>query len=154
MTVELHFTSAAALAASRAGQLEAWVHAFLEAEGGNPGFSAGLRLEPRRFHGPVTLALHQLVRCTGPEPGMEFRVSRESFEVRVARLAAALAGGRELPPLIVNFRAGRPLVVNDGNHRLEALRRQGRAACPAIVWTTGAADAAAFEAWWRGAGPA
>lgn len=148
------YTSATALAASRAGQLEAWVHAFLEAEGGNPAFSAGLRREARRFHGPLTLALHALVRCTGPEPGMEFRVSRESFEARVARLAAAVTGGRDLPPLIVNFRAGEPLVVNDGNHRLEALRRLGRAACPAIVWTTGAADAAAFEAWWRAAGAA
>lgn len=80
---------------------------------------------------------------------MGFRVSSESFFARVERLAAAIAGGQDLPPPFVNFRAGRPLVVNDGNHRLEALRRLDRVGCPAIVWTTGGADAAAFEAWWQ-----
>ena len=39
--------------------------------------------------------------------------------------------------------------VSDGNHRLEALRRAGRATCLVIVWTTGAADAEAFRRWLR-----
>jgi hypothetical protein len=141
------FTTASALEASRAGQLEAWVHAFLLGEGGNRAFSDGLRRAPRRFHGPLALPLRELVRCAGPEPEMEFRVPAEVFELRVGRIAAAIRSGQDLPPLIVNYRAGRPLAVSDGNHRLEALRRLGRAECAVIVWTTGAEDAVEFEGW-------
>ncbi len=141
------FTTTAALTASRAGTLDAWIHAFLNAAGRNPALSDGLRLEERKFHGPLTFPLDVLTRCTGPEPGMTFQVSAEGFEERVGRIAAAVRAGRDLPPLLVNYQGGR-FVVNDGNHRLEAFRRLSRVAGPVIVWTTGASDALAFTAWW------
>jgi hypothetical protein len=142
------FTCASAVEAGRAGALEDWVHAFLRTAGGNRALSDGLAVAPRRFHGPVTLPLPLLERCAGPEPGMAFRVSREAFERRVEGLADALRAGRDLPPFIVEFRERR-LVLSDGNHRLEALRRLGRTTWPAVIWTTGSADGDALEPWCR-----
>ena len=57
----------------------------------------------------------------------------EGWERRVAALAASLGGGWAMPPLIAQFRAG-VLSVRDGNHRLGALGRLGRANAPVLIW--------------------
>jgi hypothetical protein len=147
------FTAAEASEAARLGRLEEWIHAFLQAEGGNPAFSEGLRREPRHFLAPVPWPLGAVSRCCGPEAGMKYPVSAESFELRVGRILGRLRGGWDMPPLMINYHAGE-YELNDGNHRHEALRRAGAAAHPAIIWLTGDADLAGFLAVHGGLYPA
>ncbi len=136
-------TLASALKAARAGALEEWVHGFLRGEGDNPAFSDGLRLEPRRYWGPLPLSLDRFYRCCGPEPDNAYVVDAVLFDRHVEELRARWRSGWDMPPLILNYRAGR-FVLNDGNHRYEALRRSGTDRYWAVVWTTGDADARDF----------
>lgn len=143
MTYRNTLSSAREFAA--AGRLEEWVHAYLLSDGRNEPFSVGLKRCGRSWFGPLMLPAARLERCCGPEEGMRFRVEAQGFEAHVAQLRAAIAAGEDMPPLIVNYAAG-GYVLNDGNHRFEAYRRLRAQECAAIVWTTGAEDAAAFAA--------
>ena len=51
------------------GRIEAWVHAYLLADGHNRAFSDGLRMVDRVFIGPVRMPLESFCRCTGPAGG-------------------------------------------------------------------------------------
>ena len=135
---------ASAMEAARAGSLEQWVHSFLRGEGDNPAFSDGLRLEPRRYWGPLTLPFNLFRRCCGPEPDNAFVVDAVAFNRHVETLRARRLAGWDMPPLILQYRDGE-FVLNDGNHRFEALRRSGADRYWAVVWTTGDADAQDFS---------
>ena len=130
-------TGASARAFGQAGGLEEWLQIFLRNEGRNVPFADGLLLEPRRYHAPVRMPLSALCRCCGPEPEMAFRVERAGFERRVEALMSTLRVGEwDMPPLIVQRDADGRLTLNDGNHRLEALRRVGAEAAWVLVWET------------------
>lgn len=133
---------------AQAGRLEDWVHGYLLSAGHNPAFSEGLKLDKRYYDGPVNMPLSLLKRCCGPEEEMAFRVDEAYFEKHVAELQEAVRRGEDMPPLIVNYRA-EGFVLNDGNHRFEALYRLGAESAWAIVWTSSQADR---EAFWNGFG--
>lgn len=77
-------------------------------------------------------------------------MDRASFETHVANIQAAVRDGADLPPLIANFQAGGRFVLNDGNHRWEALKRQGERRARFVVWTCSAAECDEF---WLRYGP-
>src|SRR4051812_22648285 len=82
--------------------------------------------EPRRhWLGPVPLPIQRLHRFAGP-PGHPVLRTTDEDEWRddVEQMAELVDDGSELPPVIVTYRAGL-LLVEDGNHRVEALRRAG-----------------------------
>ncbi|WP_341677479.1 hypothetical protein [Niveibacterium sp. SC-1] len=137
-------TAEDAFDAARDGQIERWIHRYLNAEGNNPALSEGLKRAPRAYFGPIHFPVALLHRCCGPEPSMKYPEPRESFERRVERIGAAIEAGHALPPLIVEY-ADDVLTLNDGNHRYEALLRSGADTCVVIIWTTGAADLRAFR---------
>lgn len=139
----------AALRMAGAGELEAWVHGYLLSAGRNPAFSEGLRREKRYYLGPMEMELEGLERCCGPEPEMEYRVDAAGFEAHVAELQRAVLAGAGLPPLIANYHAGE-FVLNDGNHRLEALRRLGIRRGWVVVWVSSEQDRQAFLSQYRG----
>ncbi len=56
----------------------------------------------------------------------------------------ALRAGMDIPPLIVNYDED-VLTVNDGSHRLEAIKRLGYETFPIILWTTGQEDMDQFH---------
>ncbi|WP_052195370.1 hypothetical protein [Deinococcus radiopugnans] len=111
-----------------------WVDGFLRGPGGNLALADGLRLAPRRWEGPLWLPLTALTRCCGPEEQMEYVVEAESWERRLAGLAAHLASGGTSPPLLAQRRP-EGLSVRDGNHRLGMLERLGATHAAVLVWT-------------------
>ncbi len=116
------------------GHLEEWIHAYLR--GGawaNSGLSDGLRLQRRWWNGPLEMPLSSLLRCVGPEPGMEYRVEPGPWAVRTAAMAQGFGNLAAIPPLIAEYRDG-VLSVRDGNTRHEALRLRGWPTCWTIVW--------------------
>ena len=128
-------TASSAKEFARDGRLEEWIHTFLLSDGHNRAFSDGLKLVPRFYHGPMDMPIRLFRRCCGPEPDMKYHEPEEWFEKRVNALREALQTDGDFPPLIVNYVKGE-FVINDGNHRYEALRRIGREKHPVIFWVT------------------
>ena len=151
---DLDFSTRAALAYTRQGRLEEWIHAYLL--GGpwaNRGLADGLRLQERWWRGPFEAPLAQLIRCYGPEPDLEYVAEPASWEARISALAEGIRASRatplDLPPLICNF-VGGIWSVRDGNHRHAAVQRLGWASAWTFIWYNSLEecqqDSAAYEA--------
>jgi hypothetical protein len=69
-------------------------------------------------------------------------VEPAGWERRVTELADGLRNPLQVPPLIVEYRAG-VLSVRDGNHRHEAMRRRSWSACWIVIWYNAERDAVA-----------
>lgn len=120
---------------SKEGCLEEWVHIFLKTVGRNQGLSEGLKLERRSWKGPVLISIDQLIRCCGPEEGMEYHNSYDEWEEQIRVFCELIEDGWEYAPLIAENKEDK-LTIRDGNHRLEAMSRLGIKECWVIVWTT------------------
>ena len=70
---------------------------------------------------------------------MEYRVSADDWDRKVASLAAGLSDPMEAPPLIIEWRSG-TLSIRDGNHRAAAMLMAGWTHCWIIVWCNSLAD--------------
>jgi hypothetical protein len=129
----VHSTEGARAAAAR-DQLNDWVAAFLASPGSDNAVLARMLTDPpRAWLGPVQLPLTQLHRLAGPsDHPVLVEVDEDEWRSDVQDLAERIDDGLEPPPVIVSKR-GDQLVVEDGNHRLEALRRAGIDEAWAIV---------------------
>ena len=76
---------------------------------------------------------------------MEFHVPAETWERKVAMIAASLREPESVPPLFVEWRSG-VLSIRDGSHRSAAMIRAGWTDCWAIVWCNDLADYRAAKA--------
>lgn len=116
------------------GKLEDWIHLYLNTGyWKNIPFSEGLKREQRWWIGPVKVRLDSLLRSCGPEEDMPYREAVESWEKWVNELKETLTDIAELPPLIIEYQDGN-YIVNDGNHRHEAMRRKDWTHCYVIIW--------------------
>lgn len=116
----------AARAAAEQDQLRVWVASFLASPGSdNPELARQLTDECRWWLGPVPVPLDRLHRLAGPagDPVLEV-VEEDEWRDDVDDLAAGIEDGHEPPPVVASYREDR-LVLEDGNHRVEALRRAG-----------------------------
>lgn len=120
---------------SEQGRMEEWVHIFLKTVGENKEFSNGLKLERRYWLGPILISLNEINRCCGPEGNMEYQVPNTEWENQIKKFCEMLEKGWECPPLIVQHQSGK-LIINDGNHRYEAMKRLGFKECWVILWDT------------------
>lgn len=139
-----------ARAASERDELAAWVEQFLASEGSdNPLLGRKLARELACWAGPVRLPLHRLHRLAGP-PGdpVECPVDDEYWDDRVDDMGDRVRHGWEPPPVVVAFRQG-DLVLEDGNHRVESLRRAGRQSAWAVVGFELAEDRDPFMREWE-----
>lgn len=135
MTDEPAYTVETARAAAAEDDLGAWVAHFLASPGSdNAALAALLSEEPRWWIGPVEVPLDQLHRLAGPSghPVME-EVEDHEWRSDVEDLAGRIEDGLEPPPVVVTHRRNGTLVVEDGNHRIEALRRAGAHRAWAVV---------------------
>jgi hypothetical protein len=135
MTDDRDLTVEAARQAAVAEDLPAWVHRFLCSPGSdNPVLADALMEPPRAWLGPVEIPLDQLHRLAGPEGHPVLRpVEEDDWRDDVAELAEKVDDGEvEPPPVIASHRDGQ-LVLEDGNHRVEAMRRAGREQAWTIV---------------------
>jgi hypothetical protein len=121
---------------SNSGVLEEWIHLFLRSEGDNVGFSDGLKLFPRKFAPPTLMDLNQFVRCCGPESDMKWQIDEKGFNTKVHGIMDKYRTGTwDMPPLIIGLSDGM-YEVNDGNHRIEALKRLKIDKYWVIIWST------------------
>lgn len=123
---EHDYSVEAAREASDRDEVAAWVADFLASPGSdNAELGAMLAERPDSWLGPLRLPIDQLCRLAGPAdaPVLE-AVEEHEWRDDVTDLAERIEQGWGPPPVIVTCR-GDQLVVEDGNHRIEALRRAG-----------------------------
>jgi hypothetical protein len=130
------FSNHGARAAAERNELGRWVTDFLASPGSdNAPLGEALAASHPWWIGPVELPLDRLHRLAGGpgEPVLEV-VEEDEWRADVGDLAEKVEDGHEPPPVIVTFRPDRDqLVVEDGNHRLEAIRRAGGDQAWAVV---------------------
>jgi hypothetical protein len=131
----LQYTATEARIVADRGQIEDWIHLYLNSAGHNPKLSEGLKLRHRHWVGPILVDVDRLQRCHGPEnePDMEYYSSLDNWERKVSRYEQMFRSGWDAPPPIVVHHQGR-LSVRDGNRRTAALKRAGIRAYWVIIW--------------------
>jgi ParB-like nuclease domain len=111
--------------AAQRGELGRWVQEFLRSPGSdNAVLGAELRSELASWYGPVKLPFDELQRLAGPPDQPALVPLGDDDLERVDDMQESLDDGWEPPPIIVSYEDGE-FVVEDGNHRIEGLRRAG-----------------------------
>jgi hypothetical protein len=126
MSGDSEFTPQTARAAAQRNELEDWVAEFLCSPGSdNANLADQLTDRLGGWIGPVRVPIDQLHRLAGP-PGAPVLRELHDAEWRedVDDLRNRIGEGHEPPPVIACYRRGQ-LVLEDGNHRVEAVRRAG-----------------------------
>ena len=127
MINEPEYSTEAARAAAERDELVDWVVDFLGSPGSdNAVLAVSLRDEGLTWAGPIRLPIDELPRLAGPSDHPVLQpVDDDEWRDDVDELARRIEAGAEPPPVIVTYRDDQ-LVLEDGNHRVEALRRAGR----------------------------
>ena len=142
------FSVEAARAAAGRDELGVWVSRFLGSPGSDNAELGELLSERLRFWvGPLKLPLDELNRLAGPpDAPVLVALEEDEWHDRVDDMAERAATGWEPPPVIVSYR-NEELVLEDGNHRVESIRRAGRGDVWAVI---GFEDARARDVFLRG----
>jgi hypothetical protein len=135
-TTYRRFDLPSAQQAAREGRIAEWVGEFLASPGSdNATLAAALAQRPHHWVGPVKVAIEGLTRLAGPEPAAECHIARSDWEDDVEAMAEEIDDGWEPPPLLAEWstRDG-ALLLHDGNHRYEALVREGASHAWVVIW--------------------
>jgi hypothetical protein len=134
MSDDHEYSVEAARAAAERNELDAWVARFLSSSGSdNAALAAKLLQSPRWWLGPVLLPLDQLQRLAGPpDAPVLCPVDEDYWRDDVEEMAERIEDRWEPPPVIVSHRDG-GLELEDGNHRVEGLRRAGKGYAWAVI---------------------
>ena len=140
------FSLASARAAASENRTALWVGDFLASRGSdNAILAAALAQAPHWWVGPIRIPLADLVRLAGPERDALVPVPTEEWEGDVEEMQASLDNGWEPPPLLAEYQAGR-LLLQDGNHRYEALVRANERDAWVLIFFDDPAEQEAFGA--------
>mgnify|MGYP003543545714 CR=1 FL=1 len=126
MTDDDQYSLDGARAAAERDELGEWVADFLASPGSDNGaLAARLADPPRCWLGPVRIPLEHLNRLAGP-PGEPVLcpVDEDYWRDDVEDLEQKVREGWEPPPVVASYRDGQ-LFLEDGNHRVEGVRRSG-----------------------------
>lgn len=126
------FSVEAARAASEKGDLGRWLAEFLASPGSdNAPLADQLLRDYPIWTGPIEVPLDQLNRLAGAPgtPALEV-VEEHEWRDDVKDLADKVDDGHVPPPVIATYQDGK-LVLEDGNHRVEAIRQAGEP----MAWT-------------------
>lgn len=120
--------------ASERNDLAGWVERFLASAGSdNADLGEHLGDGQRWWLGPVQLPIHQLHRLAGPAGERVLcPVDEDDWGDNVDAMEDKVDDGWVPPPVIVTYR-DEQLVLEDGNHRIESMRRTGAEDVWAIV---------------------
>ncbi|MDQ1433434.1 MAG: hypothetical protein QOF59_250, partial [Actinomycetota bacterium] len=128
------FSLASARAAAAADNTAIWVGEFLASRGSdNEILAAALAQKPHWWVGPILVPLEDLVRLAGPEDDALVPIETEQWEGDVEEMQESIGQGWEPPPLLAEYQDGR-LLLQDGNHRYEALVRAEETATWVLVF--------------------
>jgi hypothetical protein len=136
MTDRDRFSLAGAAAAADVSDeaIALWVGDFLASRGSdNAVLAAALAQDPHWWFGPVELPVADLVRLAGPEDDALCDIDPEEWEDDVDAMQESIDDGWEPPPLLAEWQADR-LLLQDGNHRYEALVRAGETHAWTLVY--------------------
>lgn len=147
MITEDPYSLGAAARADAEGRLAEWVTTFLASPGSdNEALAAELIFHGASFLGLVRLALGDLRPLAGPDhSAARVTVPAPQWDEEVRAMSESLARGWEPPPLLVSYNGG-GYVIEDGNHRHDALLRAGATHTWAILVFWDDADRSAFLA--------
>jgi hypothetical protein len=121
------FTVDGARRAAQYGVLAHWVRQFLSSPGSdNAVLGEQLTNGERWWIGPLALPIDSLHRLVGPpEDPVLVEVDEEHWRDDVEEMAEKVSDDAwQPPPVVVTYRDDQ-MVLEDGNHRVEALRRAG-----------------------------
>ena len=126
--------ASACAAAGDDDTLARWVGDFLASRGSdNEVLAAGLAQQRHWWVGPVLVPIDELIRLAGPEDEAQCPIEPEEWEEEVDAMEESMDDGWEPPPLLAQHQDGR-LLLQDGNHRYEALVRAGKTHVWALIW--------------------
>jgi hypothetical protein len=134
MTDRHEYSLDTARAAADRDELGAWVDGFLRSPGSdNPALADQLAQRHFCWLGPVEVQLDRLRRLAGP-PGAPVLcpVDDDYWGDNVDDMEERVEEGWEPPPVIVTSHDDE-LTVEDGNHRIESLRRSGARETWAVI---------------------
>lgn len=94
---------------------------------------------------PAAVPVDDLIRLAGPEDEALVPIEESEWEDDVATMEESIEEGWEPPPLLAQFRDG-VLLLQDGNHRYEALVRAGEPRAWVLVWFDVEADYERYRA--------
>jgi hypothetical protein len=115
-------------------EIARWVGDFLASRGSdNAVLAAALAQAPHWWFGPVRLPVRVLERLAGPEDDALCEIEPAEWEGDVDAMEASIDRGWEPPPLLAAWQDGR-LLLQDGNHRFEALVRAGETDAWTLVY--------------------
>lgn len=146
MSATQQFSVETARSAAERDALGAWVAEFLASPGSdNAPLADKLSKRFPFWLGPVQLPIDRLNRLAGPsdQPVLVPVDDEDWWRDDVEEMKERISGGWEPPPVVVTWKDGQ-LVVEDGNHRLEGLRRAGVGEAWAVVGFERQEDLAAF----------
>ncbi len=106
--------------------------------------AAALAQREHWWVGPIRVPLDAIERLAGPEDDAVVPIEPRMWDDDVEHMEDSLEQGWEPPPLLAEHRDGR-LLLQDGNHRFEALRRQGAAEAWVLVYFDDPRDRDAFD---------
>jgi hypothetical protein len=141
------FSVASAREAADREELGEWVARFLSSPGSdNADLAEQLSDRVRSWIGPLEVPIDRLHRLAGP-PGEPVLcpVDDDYWGDNVDEMEAKVEDGWEPPPVIVTYRDDQ-LVLEDGTHRVESLRRTDARETWAIIGFTEARHRDAFAA--------
>ncbi len=125
MSHDHDFSVDGARAAADASQLGSWVAAFLASPGSdNAVLGRQLASDYAFWLGPVELPLDRLNRLAGPPDQPTLGPLDEDDLETVDDMEEAIEDGWTPAPFVVTWQ-GDHLLLEDGNHRAETLRRNG-----------------------------
>jgi hypothetical protein len=128
------FSLASAFAAADDEALARWVGEFLASRGSdNAVLAAALAQDNHWWLGPVLVPIDELVRLAGPEDDVLCPIEPREWEGDVDAMEDSLDEGWQPPPLLAEHRDG-ALLLQDGNHRYEALVRAGETHAWTLIW--------------------
>jgi hypothetical protein len=141
------FSVDSARQASERDDLATWVREFLSSDGSdNAELGEQLTEHERWWLGPIRLPIDKLHRLAGPpEDPVMCAVDDDYWRDDVEEMAEQIdEEGWEPPPVVVTYRDDQ-LVLEDGNHRVEGLRRADEGHAWAVVGFETAEDRDRFE---------
>ncbi len=147
MTTDQEFTVQSARDAEATEELGDWVAGFLASDGSdNPELGEQLRNDYAIWFGPVQIGFDRLHRLAGPQhqPTLE-RLDEDDLDT-VESMKESIDDGWTPPPFVATWQDDH-LMLEDGNHRAEGVRRSGdnRYWCVVGVHSSEERDAARAE---------
>jgi hypothetical protein len=146
MRGDRRFSLASAFVAAQQDALPLWVGDFLASRGSDNAILAAALAQKRHWWlGPIRLPVDSLVRLAGPEDEALVPIDEDEWESDVEEMEESLEEGWQPPPLLVEYQDGK-LLLQDGNHRYEALVRAGEQEAWTLVMFASPEDRERFRA--------